>query len=206
MEPEVRSGEKTVMRFVVVAAVVVALLVGMRFLLAPDHERPNWELFPDMFTSPAVESQSRCEVLPGGLAQQPLVAGVVPRGSLAWRVGPGDEERERAGRELRSPFAADAAEAGELDAARVRGAEVYRVHCTPCHGVAGDGKGSVVARGMLPPPSLGGAGAVGMRDGAMFHLVTHGRGNMAGLGDRMSARDRWSAVLHVRELQAGEKR
>ena len=134
--------------------------------------------------------------LPGGLGQQALVAGVVPRGQMPFRYGTGEEEAQRAGRELRNPYAK-----GDV-AALARGADVYRVHCVPCHDATGAGRGTAVMRGMLPPPPFAGSNAMQMADGRMFHLLTLGRGNMPAMGGRIDADDRWSAVLHVRALQS----
>ncbi len=193
---EARTGGSPIGRFAVLLVGVVAVLAGLRWLITPDLEQRNYEFFPDMATSLALESQSTSTVLATGLGQQALVAGVVPRGRLPFHYAATDEEAARAGRELANPFAKDDA------AALTRGAEVFRVHCVPCHDVGGAGAGPAVMRGMLPPPPFAGANAMQMEDGRIFHLLTRGRGNMPAMGSRLDADDRWRAVLHVRALQA----
>ncbi len=175
-------------------AAVVALLV-LRSAVAVDAAERNWEFLPDMVRSPAVESQSVCDELPGGLAHQAVVSGVVVRGHESFRYGATPEEAKRAGEELSNPFLPDAPDA------LARGAEVYRVNCLPCHGVKGEGDGPVVQRGMAQPPSFAAARPMSMRDGEMFHVLTKGQGNMASYAAQVSPEDRWKVILHVRALQ-----
>jgi hypothetical protein len=68
-------------------------------------------------------------------------------------------------------------------------------------------------RGVLQPASLL---AVQMKDGELFHVLTHGGlrstngwKNMPAHAAQLSQEDRWKVILHVRALQrrgAGEKR
>ncbi len=186
------------LRSLVFAALGVAVVVvAAHLLLRPDPTRRNYEFMPEMVRSSAVESQSACTLLPGGLAQQRLQPGVVTREAERFAYGPGEDEALRAGRELRNPLAAE-----DADAAR-RGADLFRIHCRVCHDAAGGGRGTAVLRGFPPPPSLLAARAVGMADGQVFHILSHGQGNMPPVGLRLASRDRWALVLHVRTLQTG---
>ena len=117
-----RTGTPSAGRFIVLLVAVVVILAGARWALLPDHGQRNLEYMPEMTTSPAVESQTLAAMLPQGMSQQPLVAGVVPRGTTPFHFGLDEEEAKRAGRELTSPIADDD------EAATKRGAEVYRIH------------------------------------------------------------------------------
>ena len=192
-----QSVSQTAGRLLALLVVVVAILAGFRWLVSPDYTLRNFEYFPEMATSLAVESQSPAAQLPEGLAQQRLVAGVVARGRRPFRFGADDAEAQRAGRELTSLIAA-----GDTAAAE-RGAEVYRIHCTPCHDATGGGQGPAVLRGMQAPPPMQGASAVAMPDGQMFHVLTLGRGYMPAMGARLEPHDRWCVIRHVRALQGG---
>lgn len=176
---------------------VTAAWYGLHLLLRPQAEKPGWEFFPDMARSVAAESFASDELLPGGMVLQPPVAGVVLRETEAFDFGPGPEEQKRAGLELRSPLAP-----GD-PAASARGEQIYRRFCIVCHAARGDGQGSVVARGMLPPPSLLGARALGLSDGEMFHILTRGQGNMASHAAQITRHDRWAVIAYVRNLQGG---
>ena len=107
----------------------------------------------------------------------------------------GPEEALRAGRELESPL--DPGDAAALELGR----GLYGIYCTVCHDAGGEGRGPVVLRGMLPPPSLHAARATQMRDGEMFHILTYGQGNMASYAAQLSRDERWRVILYVRQLQ-----
>ncbi len=186
------------LRFLVLFGVGVVVLLGLERVLRSDPGERNYEVFTEMAYSLANETQSPSASLPGGLTQQALVEGVVVRGRLPFRYGPGPEEAARAGRELENPFGDDAHTLG-------RGAEIYGIFCALCHAGDGGGQGPVVRRGMLPPPSLHAARSLQMADGEMFHLLTMGQGNMASYAAQVSEDDRWRVVRYVRKLQEGSR-
>lgn len=197
-----RHGRSDAPRIVAATCVAALLLTALYYAVAPTPTLRNFEFMPDMARSPAVESQSGAHALPGGLSDQPLVPGVMVRGEPAFPYGATPEEAERAGRELSDPLLPSdgaAPQAADLE----RGATIFRVHCAVCHGADGAGRGLAVQRGMLPPPALGSATALALSDGAAFHLITRGRGNMPALGARILPDDRWRAILYVRQLQKG---
>jgi mono/diheme cytochrome c family protein len=186
--------------FVWTALGTSVLLFGLHTLVQSDPRVRNVEIFTEMAYSTAAESFAANAALPAGCVLQSLVPGVVPRGRTPFLYGEGAEEAQRAGRELDNPFAATDT------AALRRGAEVYALSCVLCHDAAGSGQGTIVKRGMVPPPSLSGARAVEMKDGEMFHIITRGQGNMPGHAAQILPEDRWKAILWVRELQEGEPR
>jgi len=70
-----------------------------------------------------------------------------------------------------------------------------------CHGANGDGKGDMVESMKLTmkdwrdPASLSGT-----PDGAIYEVITKGKGKMTGEGDRMTADQVWKMVNYVRSL------
>jgi hypothetical protein len=44
-----------------------------------------------------------------------------------------------------------------------------------------------------------------MKDGQMFHILTHGQGNMASYAGQLLSADRWQVILHIRSLQQQAK-
>ena len=183
-------------KFLGLSALCILLLLGLQQALRPNTQVRNYRFLPEMVESVAAESQGVFAALPGGLTEQALVPGVVVRGALPFRYEQGQEEEERAGRELQNPF---------TDTLEVlaRGAEVFRIYCSVCHGLDGLGRGPVVLRGLPPPTSLLGVSAMEMKDGRMFHVVTLGRNNMASYAAQVSAEDRWRVIRYVRKLQEG---
>ena len=183
-------------RNLLVAGVAIAgVLLLLRAVSASDPGQRRFEIFTEMAYSRAFESDTPNPFFADGKTRQPLVAGVVPRGHEVFRYGASPEEAARAGRELTSPFAADDA------AAAAAGGRLFAISCTPCHDARGGGQGRAALRGVLPPPSLHGASATGLPDGAFYHLLTLGRGNMAAVAGQLSPRERWQVIAHVRALQ-----
>jgi mono/diheme cytochrome c family protein len=88
-----------------------------------------------------------------------------------------------------------------------RASEVYRINCAMCHGTKGDGRGAMAdyfARAAAEPPTdLTGARPRARTDGQLQWIVSYGLGNMPAFRALLSEDDVWSAVLFIRELQAG---
>lgn len=173
---------------------LAVLLLGLKAALRPDPARRGVEFFPDMVRSKAATSQGASAALPLGMVQQPLVEGVVVRGSEDFPYGPGPEEAARAGRELASPLAGEDDDGGA-------GALLYARFCGACHGTDGAGRGPVVERGMFAPPSFKAARAMSLSDGEIYHIITTGQNNMAPHGAQVGPLDRWRIIRHLRVLQ-----
>lgn len=89
-----------------------------------------------------------------------------------------------------------------------RGQDRYKIFCTPCHGIQGDGNGMVVMRGMKHPPSFVEPGDDRLRqvpNGYIFDVITNGFGAMLGYSAQIPPRDRWAIIAYVRALQLSRK-
>jgi hypothetical protein len=82
-----------------------------------------------------------------------------------------------------------------------RGEGRYKIFCTPCHGLQGDGNGMIVMRGMKHPPSYHIDRLRQVPNGYIFDVITNGFGAMYGYSAQISPRDRWTIVAYVRALQ-----
>ncbi|MBK7142326.1 MAG: cytochrome c [bacterium] len=82
-----------------------------------------------------------------------------------------------------------------------RGQERYNIFCSPCHGRTGDGKGIVVNRGLLPPPSFHEQRLVDTANGYIFNVITNGIRNMPPYRFQVSVEDRWAIIAYFRALQ-----
>ena len=90
----------------------------------------------------------------------------------------------------------------ELTAERMaRGQERFRISCAPCHGGLGDGQGITRSFGMNVVGDLHDPRMVGMTDGELFWVITHGRNLMGGYAGQIEIEDRWAVVAYVRALQ-----
>jgi mono/diheme cytochrome c family protein len=86
----------------------------------------------------------------------------------------------------------------------LRGQERYGIFCTPCHGAVGDGKGIVVARGLLPPPTFHSDLMRNYRDGHIFNVIGNGIRNMPAYSHQIPVDDRWAIIAYVRALQRSQ--
>jgi mono/diheme cytochrome c family protein len=153
----------------------------------------NMEMPTQMQYSPASLSQTSNPVLPQGMTQQMPVAGTIPRGYSRFRYGAGQEEADRAGRELQNPFQATPENLA-------RGQQVYANYCAVCHGATGGGDGPVIPK-YPNPPAYSTEKSKSLADGAMFHIITLGRNNMPPHAAQVSSEDRWRVILYIRKLQ-----
>lgn len=184
------------MKKLILAAVVVLMgLLLLQWILGPVPERRNWEIFPDMARSSGYGSQSSSPYFADGMTQRQPETGTIARGHMPFLFGASEEEAERAGRVLESPFLPG----GPADAER--GQVVYEAFCQVCHGASGEGGGAVSRRGYPPPPSLLAETTRAMPDGKIFHVITMGYRNMPPYGSLMDREDRWRVIHHVRRLQ-----
>ena len=82
-----------------------------------------------------------------------------------------------------------------------RGQERYNIFCAPCHGKTGDGKGIVVQKGFMPPPSYYQENVLKFDDGYIYHVITDGIRVMPDYKKQIPVHDRWAIVAYVRALQ-----
>jgi len=81
-----------------------------------------------------------------------------------------------------------------------RGAQLYSVYCTPCHGTSGKGDGLVAAK-FVPPPDLTNAELQKTRsDGYWQSYVSVGGAVMPSYGEALSPEERWQVVNFLRTL------
>jgi mono/diheme cytochrome c family protein len=117
-----------------------------------------------------------------GAAARPLPAGVVAQ-----------EDSARAQALAQPP---------EVTAALLRrGQDRYRIFCSPCHGLAGDGDGMIVARGFPRPPSFHEPRLRAAQAKHIVDVITDGYGVMYPYAGRVKPRDRWAIAAYVRALQ-----
>jgi hypothetical protein len=87
------------------------------------------------------------------------------------------------------------------DALLERGQERYRIFCSPCHGIQGDGNGMIVMRGMKRPPTYHQDRLRQVPNGYIYDVITNGFGQMYNYAAQVPPRDRWAIVAYVRALQ-----
>ncbi len=122
------------------------------------------------------------QLWPDGTSAQPLPEHVVAQGDVA--------------RHEQETNPADVTQA-LLDRGRAR----FNIYCSPCHGLAGDGDGIIVAHGFPAPPSFHIARLLAAPAQHFYDVITGGYGVMYSYADRVGPHDRWAIVAYIRALQ-----
>jgi mono/diheme cytochrome c family protein len=86
-----------------------------------------------------------------------------------------------------------------------RGRQRFDIFCSPCHGLAGDGDGVIVARGFPRPPSYHEDRLVAAPAQHFYDVMTSGYGVMFSYADRVPPHDRWAIAAYIRALQLSRR-
>lgn len=166
------------------------------FLLRRDPSEPHFELVPErqMARTPAFGAFAPNPNFGDGITFQNPPKGTIARGSVPFPYGPEPAEMARAGKDLKNPLSFNAQ-------SRDQGTKLYANYCQCCHGPTGMGDGPVSDRGFPRPLSFLKPQGMDMKDGEMFHILTHGKGNMPAHVVQLTPTERWAVILHVRVLQ-----
>lgn len=142
----------------------------------------------DMALQPKNRPLSPSDFFADGRSARPLVENTVARGSVL-------EDEMTVSKESNAfplPLNQELLERGE---------NRYKVFCSPCHGLQGDGNGMVAMRGMKHPPSYHQDRLRQVTNGYIYDVITNGFGAMLGYSAQIAPRDRWAIVSYVRALQ-----
>jgi cytochrome c553 len=84
-----------------------------------------------------------------------------------------------------------------------QGANLYATNCAVCHGEDGEGDGPTAETLDPKPANLHEDHVQGLTDGALFHIITHGRSDtgMPAWENQLSEEERWHVVNFLRTFQ-----
>jgi len=179
-----------------VQVVIVGVVLGTLGCRA-DAEHRAREYFPDMVRGPAFKAFAPNPSFRTGMTLQRPVFGTIARAQHPFHYGPGEQEAERAGRELTNPYHATPKVLAE-------GRALFQTYCAICHGEQGNGDGPLA--GKIPqPPSYRSVRVLAFPAGRIFHVTTMGAGKMPSYAAQLSHDDRWKVVTYVKAaLQGGD--
>lgn len=198
------------MRYILATFLLLALIVvsvaGFRGGLS---RKPPLEVFPDMDRQAKLRPQSAQEFHADGLASRFHPPNTVARATPVLvgdeRVMPFQDHPLNTGMVVGTPSGAtNFVELNPLPVTAqllARGRERYNIHCQPCHGLAGDGKGVTTKYGMVVIANLHDPRIVRMPDGEIFNTITHGKNLMQSYASTVDPADRWAVIAYVRALQ-----
>jgi hypothetical protein len=160
-------------------------------------ENPPIHLNPNMDSQPKSKAQSESGFFENGMSMRLPVEGTVSQGNLrddiAYYTG-----KDSRGNFIRvSPVIVD-------ESILLKGQERYEIYCSPCHSRIGDGRGIVVEKGMVPPPSFHIDRIRNMPDGEIYDIISNGIRNMPSYKHQIPVHDRWAIVHYFRALQMSQ--
>jgi mono/diheme cytochrome c family protein len=79
-----------------------------------------------------------------------------------------------------------------------KGKKFYAIDCAMCHGEKGDGKGDMASDIKNVTDFTSPEGLKDRKDGELFYVIRHGKGEMPPEGDRAKDEDIWHLVNYVR--------
>ena len=90
-------------------------------------------------------------------------------------------------------------------ASLAQGKHLYGIDCAMCHGEKGDGKGELAESMSLKLADWRDPAALKkLTDAEIFYIITKGRGEMTGEGDRLKPEERWDLVNYIRSFAKKE--
>lgn len=142
----------------------------------------------DMADQPKAKPLSPSDFFADGRSARPIVENTVAHGSLASDALAVSKESN----EFPLPFSEELLRRGE---------DRYKIFCSPCHGLQGDGNGMASVRGMKHPPSYHQDRLRQAPNGYFYDVITNGFGQMLNYSAQIPPRDRWAVVAYIRALQ-----
>jgi len=176
---------------------ITFLILALFLISCKDSKKPNFEYAPDMAHYLPYPSYSENPKLPLGRSALTPVEGTVPRGHKPFPYPNDIDGFERAGRELKNPFASTQSVLAE-------GKRLYDIYCSVCHGEAGRGDGPVTKSEQFPKLTtmdLASEVVKNLSEGQIYFVITHGFGLMNSYGGVLTPEERWKIVSYVRYLQ-----
>lgn len=157
-------------------------------------EKPPIHLNPNMDNQPKYKAQSQSGFFENQATMRKPVAGTIARGFLQ------DDKEYYEGKNADGSFVRNAPVEVTVQLLE-RGRERYDIYCSPCHSRVGDGKGIMISRGYVPPPSFHTDRIRNLPDGEIYDVITKGVRNMPPYANQINPDDRWAIVKYLRALQ-----
>ena len=161
----------------------------------PSSDEPI-HLNPNMDRQEKYRPQAESNFFEDGATMRPLVEGTVARGQLK------EDTEFYFGKKENGDFIKGFPKQVEFNMALVRrGEERYNIFCTPCHGRIGTGRGIVVEKGLVPPPTFHSDSIRAYPNGRIFDVISNGIRNMQPYKYQIPENDRWAIIAFLRALQ-----
>lgn len=167
------------------------LSIAIALILAPSFAHA-WPWSQDMANQVSIKPQESAD--PANPGMTPFPKRSLPVAGTTVIVKDAD-----AARKMANPVAAD-------DASVAKGAHLFKIYCTPCHGASGTGDGLVGQKLVMQPWNLTNTNEMHSwdpkeyPDGYIFGYMSLGGAVMPGYANDLSANERWHVVNYVRKV------
>jgi mono/diheme cytochrome c family protein len=161
-------------------------------------DKPPIHINPNMDHQPKFNAQSANPFFADGAAMRVPPAGTVAQGKLH------EDDAFWRGIDSTSGAALTMSPVPVTTEGLKRGQERYNIYCSVCHGQTGDGKGIMLKKGYVPPPSFHSDLIRGYPDGQIFKTISDGVRNMPAYKSQIPVADRWLIVNYLRALQRSQ--
>lgn len=159
-----------------------------------DDAKPNFQYMPNMYESVGYETYGKYEVFPDGYQALEPAEGSVMRGWLPYDYEDSAEGKASAKANLTNPLP-------YTEDNYVKGNELYNVYCGICHGVKGDGNGTLAKREkILGVPAYNDAGRA-ITEGSVYHVMYYGINSMGSYASQMTEEELWMVDHYVMSLK-----
>ncbi len=160
------------MKQLLLAMLCLATLAGC--MRGTPSDKTPIHVNPNMDDQPRYDVQSRSQFFADSATMRVPPAGTVARGYLR------DDDAMFAGKNADGSLVAKSPVTTTMPLLK-RGQERYNIYCSPCHSRMGDGKGIMIQRGYLPPPSFHEERLVKVTDGHIIRCHHQRHPEYAGL-------------------------
>lgn len=198
--------------FFLIYALVVVFVISIFGCHGDKFKQSPIQIFPDMDQQDRINNQSKSDFFHDGMGSRLPVDKTVPQGLKPiaeageiqadgftndvtyYQTGMFDEQFFGQGLPVKELGLTEENAAAFLKHGKTK----FDVNCSACHGVSGDGKGVLNEYGI---PGIANLQSTKLSDGAIFHIITEGRGGMGSFKHNLDLRDRWAVIAYIRALQ-----
>jgi mono/diheme cytochrome c family protein len=181
------------------------LVVILLSACVKDTSKPGYEFMPDMYLSPSLEIYGSNSYFEDSLNARLPVEGTMPRGFISFDYDNTVEDYLSAGNDLLNPM--------EVTEENLNsGKKLFQMFCAHCHGINGDGKGSITHPVYSAIPSYTddlmirrtGGTMKDLKAGNIYHAIYYGLNAMGPHNSQLTNEERWLITMYVQELQKVE--
>lgn len=175
--------------------ILTAVIASISLVSCFDKSKPNYQFMDEMYRDVTYSTYGEYSIFPNEQAAMKPAPNTIHRGWMPYEYENTNDDFARAREELKNPLPV-------TEANLKQGKAMFDINCAICHGVKGDGQGTLVERGkFLGIPSFADEGRV-ITEGSIYHVIMYGLNNMGSYASQTSIEERWQIVMHTQNLMA----